>query len=87
MNDLIFCTLFDSNYLDKGIALYNSMLRVMDSFKLYIFAFDEKSEEILRRKQFKNVYMCITESLHNRDWCNVVNQLHFNFKKERKKYL
>lgn len=57
MNDLIFCTLFDSNYLDKGIALYNSMLRVMDSFKLYIFAFDEKSEEILRRKQFKNVYV------------------------------
>ena len=29
--------------------------------------------------------MCITESLHNRDGCNVVNQLHFNFKKERKK--
>ena len=29
--------------------------------------------------------MRITESLYNRDWYNIVNQLHFNFKKERKK--
>lgn len=53
MNDLIFCTLFDSNYLDRGIALYNSILRVMDSFKLYLFAFDEKSEMFLWKNSLK----------------------------------
>lgn len=46
-NHRIFCTLFDSNYLDKGLALYDSMKRSMKSFKLYIFAFDEKAYEVL----------------------------------------
>lgn len=48
MNDMIFCTLFDSYYLDKGIALYRSLERTAgDQFKLYIFCFDSKSYEIL----------------------------------------
>lgn len=55
MNNSILCTLFDSNYLDKGIALYNSILRVIVSFK-YIFAFDEKSEMIFRKNSLK-MYM------------------------------
>jgi len=44
---MIFCTLFDSNYLDKGLALYQSMKRHIEDFRLYIFAFDEKCFEIL----------------------------------------
>ena len=43
----IFCTLFDSNYLDKGLVLYDSMREFVGSFKLYVFAFDQKSYEIL----------------------------------------
>lgn len=43
----IFCTLFDSYYLDKGITLYRSLERCSSDFKLYIFAFDDKSFEIL----------------------------------------
>ena len=46
--DLIFCTLFDSNYLDKGLVLYNSMKKCLDDFRLYVFAFDERCENILR---------------------------------------
>ena len=44
---LTFCTLFDSNYLDKGLVLYDSMKSVMESFKLYILAMDDRCEEIL----------------------------------------
>ena len=45
---LTFCTLFDSNYLDKGLVLYESMSNVMENFKLYILAMDEKCEDILK---------------------------------------
>ena len=42
-----FCTLFDSYYLDKGLALYRSLKKQTDDFRLYIFCFDDKSQEIL----------------------------------------
>ncbi|MDD4902102.1 MAG: glycosyl transferase [Patescibacteria group bacterium] len=44
-----FCTLFDSFYLLKGLALYNSLLRQPEPFHLYIFAFDDRSFGILTR--------------------------------------
>lgn len=49
--DTIFCTIFDSNYLDKGLVLYDSMKRCLRDFKLYVFAFDKKCEEILEKEQ------------------------------------
>ena len=42
-----FCTLFDSYYLDKGLALYASLDKVCENFTLYIFCFDDRSYEIL----------------------------------------
>lgn len=52
---LYFCTLFDSYYLDKGIALYNSLQKVSNNFKLFIFCFDNKSYEILKNINFPSV--------------------------------
>lgn len=54
---MIFCTLFDSNYIDKGLALYDSMKRNIIDFKLYIFAFDEKCLEILSDMHLKNTIL------------------------------
>lgn len=45
---LNFCTLFDTLYLDKGLALYKSLERVTTNYTLYIFCFDDKSYEILK---------------------------------------
>lgn len=43
-----FCTIFDSYYLDKALVLYDSLeKRAGDTFKLYIFCFDDRSREIL----------------------------------------
>lgn len=42
-----FCTLFDSGYIQRGLALYESFCRTCDDFHLYIMAFDDKSYEIL----------------------------------------
>lgn len=57
LNNLKFCTLFDSNYIDKGLALYHSMKRRIGSFRLYIFAFDDRSYEILSDMRLKNVVL------------------------------
>ena len=45
---LHFCTIFDSYYLDKGLALYQSLEKVCPSFTLYIFCFDDRARDILR---------------------------------------
>lgn len=49
-----FCTLFDSNYLTRGIAMYRSLEKHCASFHLYIFAFDKRTEEILAALNLKN---------------------------------
>lgn len=46
---MVFCTLFDSYYLDKGLTLYRSLEKVSRDFKLYIFCFDQKSYSILEQ--------------------------------------
>ena len=49
-----FCTLFDSYYLDKGIALYYSLEKVTDDFILYIFCFDNKAYDVLMDMKLKH---------------------------------
>ena len=53
--DNVFCTLFDSNYIDKGITLYLSMAKHLDDFRLYVFAFDDKCYEILRNEAYQGL--------------------------------
>lgn len=52
MEKLIFCTLYDSYYMDKGIALYLSLERVAEEFLLYVFCFDDKSYEVLKQSNY-----------------------------------
>lgn len=44
-----FCTLFDVNYLPRGLVLYRSLERVCPAFRLRVFCMDAESERILRR--------------------------------------
>ena len=53
--DCVFCTLFDSNYLDKGLTLYYSMVKNIPNFRLYVFAFDDKCYEILKKENLPNL--------------------------------
>jgi len=44
-----YCTLFDSNYLTRGLAMYESLKIHSDRFHLYIFAFDDRSHKLLKK--------------------------------------
>mgnify|MGYP002858139470 FL=1 len=50
-----FCTLFDSYYLHKGIALYLSLERVTSDFHLYVMAFDRNSYDMLTKSGFSHM--------------------------------
>lgn len=44
-----FCTLFNSTYLSRGLALYESLSKNCKDFHLYIFAFDQHCYDILNK--------------------------------------
>lgn len=50
-----FCTLFDSYYIHKGIALYKSLEKVSSNFHLYVMAFDKECFEKLNSFNFKHM--------------------------------
>ena len=44
---MVFVTLFDSFYLDKGLVMYESLSTVSDDFMLYVVTLDDKCYEVL----------------------------------------
>ncbi len=46
---LNFCTLFDSSYMSRGVALYRSLEEQAADFHLYILAFDDTCSEVLTK--------------------------------------
>lgn len=50
---MYYCTLFDSKYLSRGLALYESLLDVIASdFELIVFAFDDRCYDFLVAQKF-----------------------------------
>lgn len=50
-----FCTLFDSYYLDKALAMYRSLLNVCDDFHLYVFCFDDVAFNVLSKMNLSHM--------------------------------
>lgn len=50
-----FCTLFNSYYLQKGLATYLSLEKVTDEFHLYVMAFDKECYDKLKSYNFKHL--------------------------------
>lgn len=59
-----FCTLFDSNYISKGLALYLSISKYTDDFVIYVMAMDRKSEEMLTGMNLPHIKVeCIENNM------------------------
>lgn len=66
-----FCTLFDSFYLTRGIALYRSLELYCDNFHLYIFAFDDKSLTILEKLNLRHATIISLKDFENEELIRV----------------
>ena len=62
-----FCTLFDSYYLTRGIALYRSLDLYCVNFHLYIFAFDGNSFKELNSLNLANATIIPLEDFESPD--------------------
>ena len=62
-----YCTLFDSNYLTRGLAMYESLRKHSDTFHLYIFAFDDLSYKMLKRLNLDSVTVVSLEELEDEE--------------------
>lgn len=50
-----YVTLFDSNYLTRGLVMYRSLLQHIDEFHLWIICFDDLAYKILEQLQLDRV--------------------------------
>lgn len=69
----IFCTLFNKSYIDKGIALINSLECVSDCYRIYILAMDEDCHRILKELNFKNVRLISLDEFETNELLSVKN--------------
>jgi hypothetical protein len=52
-----FCTLFNSGYLSRGLALYRSLIATHEDFRLYVFCFDDITYDVLRRLKLDRIVL------------------------------
>lgn len=62
-----YCTLFDSGYLDRGIALADSLAKTTQNYNLYIFAFDEISYLSLLELKLANVVVISEKEIRTKE--------------------
>lgn len=65
------CTLFDSNYLDKGLVLYKSLERYASDFTLYVLAMNDKCYEVLTDLNYEHLIPIRLADFENEDLLRV----------------
>lgn len=52
-----YCTLFDSNYLIRGLTMYKSLVNTGEKFTLYIVCFDTLTFELLAELKLRHIIL------------------------------
>lgn len=60
-----YCTLFDSFYLSRGLALYYSLKDTTPDFRLYVFPFDTKTASVLQAMKLENLVVVEQDKFEN----------------------
>ncbi|MEJ2882601.1 glycosyl transferase [Pedobacter sp. GR22-6] len=68
---LKFCTLFNSAYLSRGLAMYNSLLLHNEDFHLYILAFDSDCFFALSKLKLAHATIISLDEFENEDLLRV----------------
>ena len=50
-----FCTLFNTNYMSRGLVMYDSLIKHCADFHLYVFAFDDHCFDYLNKKNLPHL--------------------------------
>jgi len=64
---LKFCTLFNSAYLSRGLAMYNSLEQHCEDFHLYVLAFDDDCFRALTRLKLDHVTVISLKEFENEE--------------------
>lgn len=62
-----YCTLFDYNYIDRGLALYRSLLRHCGEFTLHVLCLDQATLQALSSLSLPRIVLIGVESLESWD--------------------
>ena len=62
-----FCTLFDSNYLLKGVVMLRSLKQYCPTAHIYVLCMDKKTEEILGKLNFSFVTCVLLADVENEE--------------------
>ena len=72
---LSFCTLFDVNYLTRGVILYESLKNsVRGDFKLYVLTLDNESLKILNKLNLEFLIPIRLRDFENRELLSIKSE-------------
>lgn len=72
-----YCTLFNYNYLSRGLVLYNSLKKTHKEFTLYIFTLDEKTRAYLQNMNPDNCVIVGHNEFEDQDLLKVKSERTF----------
>lgn len=68
-----FCTLFNKNYLYKGLAMYMSLKEYVHNFNLWILCMDDETHNIIEKLHLTNINLVKIDAFEDKKLRNIKN--------------